>query len=178
MTARQPFAAERYTLLEASRQAPEVALLPMVEDDAQSLGRDLAAIDPWARFGLSAARFAAFLAATEDGAVRFKIIADTERAGAVVVRYPWLGGPYLNILGVLPPFQGRGIGAAVLDWLEAEAHRAAARNTWLYVAGFNGRARALYERNGYRFAARLEDLVMEGEDEILMRKRLTRPDPA
>ena len=174
MTAARPFAAQRYTLIEAAAGAPEFALAPMTADEAGMLGRDLAAIDPWARFGFDAARFTSFLATAEDGAVRFKILAGGDCAGAVVVRLPWLGGPYLNILGVLPAFQRRGIGAAALAWLEAEARWAGARNIWLCVSAFNAGARAFYERHGYQPAAQLADLVMEGEDEVLMRKRLSR----
>lgn len=172
MPAARPFVSECTTLIPAAAGRPGITLAPMTAEDAGIIGRRLAAIDPWARLGFDAARFADFLAAAEDGAFRFKVLSGTDRAGAVVVRFPWLSGPYLNILGVVPDFQRRGIGAATLAWLEGEARQAAARNVWLCVSAFNADARVFYERHGYGCAAALEDLVKDGEDEILMRKRM------
>ncbi len=65
-----------------------------------------------------------FLAASGDGASRYVIEVDGVEAGAVSVRFPWLKGPYLELLAVLPPFQRRGIGAGILAWFEQEASAA------------------------------------------------------
>ncbi len=43
---------------------------------------------------------------------------------------------------------------------------------FLCVSSFNGRARALYERHGYRTVGELADYVVDGLSEILMVKRL------
>ena len=42
---------------------------------------------------------------------------------AVALRTPWLYGPYIALLAVLPDFQGRGIGSAVLRHVEEDASR-------------------------------------------------------
>ncbi len=92
-------------------------------------------------------------------------------AGAVVIVCPWLAGPYLQMLAVLPPFQNLGIGAAILAWYEAEA-RGHFRNLWLCMSGFNANAQRFYLAHGYERAAIIPELMRAGDDELLMRKRL------
>ncbi len=153
------------------RNGTAVQLMPMSPAAAKILGPGLAAIEPWARVGFPAATMTAFLAASEAGAVRYQITVGDVAAGVLVIRHPWLHGPYLQLIGLLPPFHRRGIGEQALDWIESEA-RGRFRNLWLCVSAFNTDARRLYERQGYTLAGRLDDLVYEGLDELLMRKRL------
>ena len=47
-----------------------------------------------------------------------------------------------------------------------------ARYIFLCVSSFNPRARALYERHGYRLVGELPDYVIDGASELLMAKRL------
>lgn len=154
-----------------TRDGALIRLLPMTPAAAAILGPGLAAIDPWARVRFPADAMTGFLAASEPGAVRYEVRIEDALAGALVVRLPWLHGPYLHVIGLLPQAQGRGVGARALHWLEAEA-RGRYRNVWLCVSAFNADARRLYERMGYTVAGRLDDLVYDGLDELLMRKRL------
>lgn len=140
--------------------------------DADTLGPAITGIDPWARHGMSAERMTGFLAGSNETLRCFTIRRDSELAGVVAVRYPWLSGPYLTLLAVLPAYQGTGIGGAALAWMEGEALAAGARNCFLCVSAFNSAAHGFYLRNGYADAALLDELITDGEDEILMRKRL------
>ncbi len=165
----QPFRAETVDLGEG--RAP-LRLAPLRLGEAAALGAAFAAIDPWAAYKSTPARLAAFFAATEVDAPRWSIRnGDDELIGAVVIRAPWLHGPYLQFLGLLPGHQGSGAGAAVLGWMEREA-RPVSRNLWLCVSGINTRAQAFYARHGFERAGTLDALAADGMDEILMRKRL------
>jgi diamine N-acetyltransferase len=84
-----------------------------------------------------------------------------------------LAGPYLQMLAIQPSHQKHGIGARILAWLEAEA-RPEFRNVWLCVSGFNVDAQRFYAAHGYTEVATLDGLMREGDDELLMRKRLKR----
>ena len=84
--------------------------------------------------------------------------------------HPWLKGPYPELLAMLPPFQGRGVGSEILAWFEQVALTHAARNLWVCASSFNARAIEFYKRQGFRVAATLPGLVVEGCDEILLRK--------
>jgi diamine N-acetyltransferase len=76
----------------------------------------------------------------------------------------------LELLAILPPFQGQGIGARILAWFEQEALRHEARNLSVCASFFNARGLHFYARHGFQPAATLPGLVADGYDEILLRK--------
>lgn len=80
------------------------------------------------------------------------------------------GSPYVASIAVAEAERGRGVGKALLDATEARAPKA--RYVFLCVSSFNPRARALYERHGYRLVGELPDYVVDGHSELLMGKRL------
>jgi len=80
------------------------------------------------------------------------------------------GSPYLASIAVEASARSRGVGAALLE--AGEKRFAGARWMFLCVSSFNARARALYERHGYRVACDLPDYVIDGASETLMLKRL------
>jgi ribosomal protein S18 acetylase RimI-like enzyme len=139
-----------------------------------SLSRHLAeaivAMPPWSVVDYPADAMARFLASSSDGTSRYLIEAGGVPAGAVSIRHPWLKGPYLELLAVLPRFQGQGIGASLLAWFEREALGREARNLWVCASAFNTRALRFYEQHGFKQAASLPDLMTDGYDEILLRK--------
>ena len=166
----RPFRDERYAL-GRSGDGRALELLPMTATVAAELGPKTAAIGPWAHYASQPASITAALASRSDGAVRYQVRCGGELAGAVVVCCPWLAGPYLQLLAVLPSHQNCGIGAAILAWLEAEA-REHFRNLWLCVSAFNVAAQRFYRRHGFEDVATLASLLRDGDDELLMRKRL------
>ena len=169
----RPFRPERYQLGPSADGQP-LTLAPMTPAGADVLGPQVAAIGPWAHYGFDAARITAAFKGSGDGGNRYQIECGADLAGAVIIFNPWLAGPYLQLFAVLPAHQKRGIGARVLTWLEAEA-RGHFRNLWLCVSGFNTDAQRLYRQHGFEHVATLDGLVRDGDDELLMRKRLTRP---
>jgi GNAT superfamily N-acetyltransferase len=161
------------TPYELAAKGATVVVAPLPPDDGQRLGTAFAAINPWAAYGYSGTVLARFLAASEPAALRFGLSIDNVLAGAAVVRPHWLRGPYLQFLGVLPDAQGRGIGAAFLTWMEREARAANERNLWVAASQINTGAVRFYERHGFTEVATLDDLVADGFNEILLRKRLS-----
>lgn len=139
---------------------------------ADGLGSAFAALSPWADYPYPAASLAAYLSKIEPGAPRYLITSDGATAGAVGLRLDWLRGPYLQFLGLLPAYQGRGLGAEVLSWLEREARAAGQRNVWVAASDFNAGAIRFYARHGFREVARLDDLVRDGRTEVLLRKAI------
>jgi GNAT superfamily N-acetyltransferase len=131
---------------------------------------------PWSTAGYEAEGLFAYLTADDPASHRFQIMLDGALAGVVGVRSPWLRGPYLQFLALLPPAQGRGVGRGVLEWLEAQASLEQERQLWVCVSTFNRRAEALYLRFGFKPVAVLDALASEKSDELLMRKTLFRRD--
>ena len=103
---------------------------------------------------------------------RFEILCDDQSAGAVVIRYPWLAGPYLQMLAILPAYQGQA--SAHGSWIGMKRK---ALNPNLAKSGSaspraNTNAQRFYRRHGYELTATLDGLMRDGDDELLMRKRL------
>ena len=132
---------------------------------------------PWSVIGWPAERLTASFHRQAPSVRRFELMVEDELAGTVTIQDPFLHGPYLQLLAILPGFQGHKLGAAVLQWMEREARSAEARQLWLCVSTFNAGARAFYERFGFKEAALLDKLASDLSDEILMRKRLSYSKP-
>jgi ribosomal protein S18 acetylase RimI-like enzyme len=151
----------------------DLALAPLAAENAGKLGEALAAIPPWSVIGYPAERMTRGLMREQPSVKRFEVMADRELAGLIAIQEPFLHGPYLQLLAVLPAFQGRNVGLRLLRWMEAEARKAEARQLWLCVSAFNERARAFYERFGFKEMAVLDKLATDASDEVFMRKRLS-----
>jgi GNAT superfamily N-acetyltransferase len=162
----RPYALSAYDL-------GRVMLRPVTEADALALGAGLAAIEPWRRLNYADKALSDSLTRPDPAICRLAIYEGGNLSGVVAVREPWLRGPYLELLGLLPPAQGRGIGSLILKWFEAEAS-ARARNLWVLCSDFNTGALAFYERHGFVRMTAIESLVGEGFSEILLRKKLNR----
>ena len=158
-----PFTDERHAIGETGDGKP-LALLPMTRAAASVLAPAIASIGPWAHYNFAPADLEASLLVTGDGAIRYQLTRDDAPAGVAIIRSPWLAGPYLQILAVLPALQGTGTGTAVLKWYEETALTARMRNVWLCVSGFNVDAQRFYERYGYRLVGHLPDLMRDGDD--------------
>jgi ribosomal-protein-alanine N-acetyltransferase len=92
--------------------------------------------------------------------------------GAIILhRKGVASSPYVKSIAVSPETRSSGIGEALMEFAE-DLFRPEARHIFLCVSSFNTRARAFYERLGYRAVGEFEDYVVEGASEILMHKRL------
>lgn len=149
-----------------------IRLVALPAECADYFGMQFSAMTPWADYGFSQQDLAKFLASSEVGAARMLIQIADAPAGVTVIRGQWLRGSYLHFLGVLPTFQGLGVGTAVLSWWETHSRDHGDRNLWITVSEFNTPARSFYERHGFKEAAELPALIDEPYSEILLRKRL------
>ena len=89
------------------------------------------------------------------------------------ISHAFLGAPYIATLLVAEEHRNRGVGSQLLR--HAEHVFSGQRQIFLCVSAANERARALYLRHGFEQVAILPDLVVEGRDELLLRKRLPSP---
>lgn len=76
---------------------------------------------------------------------------------------------YVQTICVRSEERGRGLGTRLLEWAEARIFRESP-NVFLCVSSFNPDARRLYERLGYVVVGTLDDYIVRGHDEVLMRK--------
>jgi GNAT superfamily N-acetyltransferase len=158
---------------EIGSSAPDFELFPMTPELADVLGQAIADIEPWATLAYPPEHMIAFLKNDDPALTRKAVFVNGAPAGVVAIRERWLRGPYLQLLALLTPYQGQGLGAALLNWYAQQAgpHE---RWLWLCCSAFNTRAFAFYQRHGYEQIAVLPDQIVDGMDELLLRKRIVR----
>jgi ribosomal protein S18 acetylase RimI-like enzyme len=137
---------------------------------ARFLAQQLAGMDPWRHLGYSQESLEGFFLRPACDAERYLIRVADDIAGVLCLKQPWLRGVYLEQLALLPSYQRRGLGRRALEFIE-QSHPQAA-NIWLLVSRFNQPARHFYLAHGFAELCCIEDLLLAGEDEVLMRKRL------
>ena len=160
----KPFPSQAYAL-------PSCTLSRMKRAEAPDIAARLVTMDPWRTLEYQADAFAAYLSRPDATFLRFTVNSSGSRAGLLGLRYPWLKGVYLEILALFPPYQGLGLGREVMAFVEARA-RSHTKNFWLAVSSFNHKALRFYKDLGFCEVARLENLIKEGYDELLLRKIL------
>ena len=161
---RIPFSEPRYELTACIVQQ-------LASEDVAPISSALAVMEPWRTLGYRADGLARYLLRSDPALSRYLVRVSGEIGGVVCVRYPWLLGPYLELLALFDPHRGKGLGFEIMSWLEKEA-RPASQNLWALVSAFNTKGRAFYQRLGFAELAPLTDLVKAGYNEILLRKRL------
>ena len=96
-----------------------------------------------------------------------------ELAGKIVgVLILHLGGSfdgYIQLIAVFPEFQNRRFGEKIMQFAERHIFQGS-KNVFLCVSSFNSRAQKFYERLGYQKTGKLENFLVAGQNEILMRK--------
>lgn len=153
---------------------PGFCLVRLRAEDAEGVANKLATMDPWLALGYSAIPLKNYLSAGDPSLHRYAVMADNAIAGVVAVRYPWLRGSYLELIGLFPEQQGKGLGGAILQWMEQET-KPWAGNLWVLVSSFNEAAKRFYLRQGFTEIANIEALVSSRSNELLLRKVLRLP---
>lgn len=107
------------------------------------------------------------------------VMEDGEAVGYFAVEpHPPEGGVKLSKVYLLPAMRGRGLGRAVLAFVEGAARAAGARELWLTVHKGNASAIAFYERMGFGVTGPLVADIGGGfvMDDHRMAKALPFPD--
>jgi GNAT superfamily N-acetyltransferase len=135
--------------------------------EAETLATACVGFDPYLTLGYRAETLATYLTRPDPSLERHAIETDGTLAGVLALRKPWLRGPLIEMLALLPEAQGRGLGGQILDRCKAEA----GKNLWATVSGFHHPARRFYARAGFDELCALPGIVAEDKDEILLRWR-------
>jgi ribosomal protein S18 acetylase RimI-like enzyme len=121
--------------------------------------------DAWPLFDLIAVL-------TFPGVVRLKVVEDGQMIGFIAGDpRPSEGFSWIATLGVLPEYRGRGYGRALLEACEAQLDTERVR---LSVRTSNAEAIRMYENAGYVPIDRWTLYYEDGEDALIMDKRINR----
>ena len=156
-------------------------ILPLQDQDSVWIAQRLSCLDPWHTLGYSPKSLQHYLTRADPCLRCMTLVSDvssvsgvTDLVGVFCVRFPWLLGASLELFAIFPDHQRRGLGTTALTWLEQRV-ATKTRNLWILVSAFNEPANAFYRRQGYQPVGKIEGLIQEGRDEILLRKQLPRP---
>ncbi|MBL7980114.1 MAG: GNAT family N-acetyltransferase [Bacteroidetes Order II. Incertae sedis bacterium] len=129
----------------------------------------MAASEPWISLG----RDETACKIAMQGGEKEVYVASVQSAllGFVVLQMCGTFKGYIQSIFVVPEARSLGIGTVLLDYVENRIFQTSP-NVFLCVSSFNDAARRLYERRGYEEVGVLEDFLIEGADEVLMRKSI------
>ena len=100
--------------------------------EARCLSDRLARMDPWRTLRYTSNTLLAYLLRQDTALYRYAVVVPDTTIGVVCVRYPWLRGAYLELIGLEAAYQGLGVGREILRWVEGQA-RLAVPNVWVLV---------------------------------------------
>ena len=150
-------------------EGTDFSIAPAAPDDAEWCAQLMAASEPWItlRRDLAGCRTALARPGTElfvarDGASLVGFV--------LVAPYGFAAAPYIASIAVAPDSRGRGIGSAMLEFIEA--HFAGRGHLFLLASSFNDRAQNVYRRHGFERVGELRDYIVPGASEIILHKRL------
>jgi GNAT superfamily N-acetyltransferase len=138
---------------------------PLATSEIQRIADYCITIDPYRTLGYQAAQLSDYLARAEPGLDRVALETEGFFRGVLCRRAPWLRGPLIEMLTLLPDAQGQGLGGLVLQRCQGEA----GRNLWATVSAFNAPARRFYARHGFVELCPLPGLITPDQDELLLR---------
>ena len=164
-THKKPFQRERVNLVGCS------LFSGVYHEAADSLANELHALDPWLTLGFSSSSLLSYFLKDDPSLHRFTVTSKDNIAGVLCIRYPWLRGPYIEFIGLLTKYQGRGLGKELLSWVEAEV-KSREKNIWIATSDFNHRAMHVYQNAGFEPVCSLEGLVKAEMHEMLLRKKI------
>jgi ribosomal protein S18 acetylase RimI-like enzyme len=151
-----------------------VNIRALTADDIPVVAAWIVTIPLWQRYRLTVEKLSAQLEAALS--TDLLLTADADDAWAVALAWCVRRGAfgrsaYLKLLGVRPDHAGSGIGALLLDQLEASVSSA---DLFLLASDFNHGARRFYERQGYEQIGAIPGYVLPDVTELIYRKRLKR----
>lgn len=91
--------------------------------------------------------------------------------GFVVIQMAGTFKGYIQSVFVVPEARRLGIGGVLLNYAENRIFEASP-NVFLCVSSFNEQAQKLYKSRGFTQVGLLQNFLIEGADEILMRKTI------
>ncbi len=141
---------------------------PPANDDERKLAAGImAGTDPWITLGISEEQIMETL---QDPLYETVLaVSGEEIAGVAVLQMQGACTGYLKSIAVKKEWQHKHVGSRLMDFVEAKIFRIHP-NVFLCVSSFNTAAHRFYLKRGYRDVGTLHDYLVQGYDEIMMRK--------
>jgi ribosomal protein S18 acetylase RimI-like enzyme len=135
--------------------------------EAEKCARMMASYDPWKRLGRG---YEESLNIIKDKSREvYLTMLEGQIGGFIVIEMKGSFIGYIKSICVKAGNRGEGIGTALIDFAE-ERILSETPNVFICVSDFNTRAMNFYLDRGYKVIGEIENYIIEGSSEILMRK--------
>lgn len=135
--------------------------------DVADAARLMVSSEPWITLKVS---LETALSVLTDPAKEVYAIRDSAGVtGFTVLDMRGLLSGYIQTVCVRPDCRGQGLGSTLIQWAEQRILQNSP-NVFICVSSFNPGARRLYERLGFELVGVLRNLIVDGHDEVLLRK--------
>lgn len=101
----------------------------------------------------------------------YTVLLEGKVVGVVVLQLLGTFRIYLQSICIAESARGKGVGGQVLGFLEDRIF-SESPNFFLCVSKFNQGAQKLYYSRGFKLVGEIEDFVIEGQSELLLRKSI------
>jgi len=101
----------------------------------------------------------------------FVVYIKEEIVGTIIIQTKGAFSGYLKSIAVKPEFRDQHLGKFMMEFVE-DFILSKSQNVFLCVSSFNTNAQKFYLKLGYSTIGVLKNYVVEGHDEILMRKTI------
>ena len=98
-------------------------------------------------------------------------IVEEKVVGFLILRMDGAFVGYIQTVGVVSQWRGRGVGTRLIEYAEERIFRETP-NVFINASSFNPGAQRLYERLGYEVVGELRDYIVPGHSEVLLRKTI------
>ena len=139
------------------------------KEEAGLCAREMSNSEPW--LTLQGTYENAIKALTDATREVFVALLNDAVCGFIVVNMigPFRG--YIQVVCVFPDCRDQGVGRRLIHFAEERIFRDSP-NVFLCVSSFNTNAQRFYEQLGYKRIGEIENYVVEGHSEFLMRKTI------
>jgi [ribosomal protein S18]-alanine N-acetyltransferase len=127
----------------------------------------MASSEPWTTLGISLDQLMDTL--NDPLYEVYAACVEKEIVGTMVIHTKGAFSGYLKSIAVKPDWRGKKLGEQMMAYIENEIFPTY-KNLFLCVSSFNKDAQRFYAKLGYEKIGALKDYLVEGHDEILMRK--------
>ena len=137
--------------------------------DYPVLAEMMAQSDPWLRLGIDVGDLLTMV--SDPCREVYAAQVDEQVVGGVIIEMRGAFTGYIKSICVSPMHRGMGIGALLMGYAEERVFREKP-NVFLCVSDFNHGAQRFYEALGYSVVGVLDDYLVSGLGEVLMRKTI------
>ena len=142
----------------------------LVDSDEEKItcAEIMSKLDPWITLGVS---FDQMMQTLKDNINEvYAVFIKDEIVGIIIIQTRGAFSGYLKSIALKTGWRNKGFGKVMMNFFEEKAF-SNGNNAFLCVSSFNKKAQKFYLNLGYRIIGELKDYVVEGYDEILMRKQ-------